>query len=42
MPGFKDKLTQDQMVSILEFIKSSWKREEREFQWWITARPDLE
>ena len=42
MPGFKEKLTENEMIAILEFIKSKWGREEREFQWWITARPNSE
>jgi len=37
MPAFKDKLTEAEMVSILEFIKSKWDKDEREFQWWMTA-----
>ncbi len=38
MPGFGDQLTEDEAASILDFIKSSWGDEEREFQWRITAR----
>lgn len=38
MPGFRDSLTDEEMNAILIFIKSSWGQEEREFQWWITAR----
>jgi mono/diheme cytochrome c family protein len=37
MPGFRDKLTPDDMISVMEFIKSRWGADEREFQWWITA-----
>jgi len=37
MPAFKDKLSQEQMIAILTFIKSKWSREAREFQWWMTA-----
>ena len=37
MPAFKDKLTQDEMTAILEFIKSRWGEGERGFQWWMTA-----
>jgi mono/diheme cytochrome c family protein len=37
MPAFKDQLTQEEMVAILDFIKSYWGVEERQFQWWITA-----
>ena len=40
MPAFKDKLTEDESLAVLEFIKSKWGREEREFQWWITTRPE--
>ncbi|MBI2333057.1 MAG: hypothetical protein HYU84_13025 [Chloroflexi bacterium] len=42
MPAFKEKLTENEMIAILEFIKSKWGREEREFQWWITVRPNSE
>ncbi len=38
MPGFGDQLTEEEAASILDFIKSSWGDEEREFQWWITVR----
>ena len=38
MPGFRDVLTDEEMITILEFIKSAWGQEELEFQWWITAR----
>jgi len=37
MPAFTGKLTETQMIAILAFIKSSWGREERGFQWWMTA-----
>lgn len=37
MPAFGDQLSEHQVLSILEFLKSKWGREEREFQWWITA-----
>lgn len=40
MPGFGDKLTEDQIVSILEFFKSTWGVEAREAQWWISVRPE--
>ncbi|MDP1715722.1 MAG: c-type cytochrome [Anaerolineales bacterium] len=39
MPLFKDQLSRDETAAILEFIKSKWGIEEREFQWWITVRP---
>jgi mono/diheme cytochrome c family protein len=31
MPAFKDQLSQEDMVAILDFIKSRWGREEREY-----------
>jgi mono/diheme cytochrome c family protein len=37
MPAFKDQLTREQIVAVLDFIKSQWGREEREYQWWMTA-----
>jgi len=37
MPAFKDKLSEEEMAAILEFIKSKWGKDEREFQWWMTA-----
>lgn len=37
MPAFGDQLTKDEMVSILDFIKSKWGKDEREYQWWMTA-----
>jgi mono/diheme cytochrome c family protein len=37
MPAFKDKLTSDEMAAILDYIKSKWGKNEREFQWWISA-----
>lgn len=40
MPAFKDQLSRGEIAAILEFIKSKWGREEREYQWWITARPN--
>lgn len=40
MPAFKDQLSRQRIVAILEFIKSKWEREEREYQWWMTARPN--
>jgi len=38
MLGFKGQLGEDEIVAILDFIKSHWRTEDREFQWWITAR----
>ncbi len=40
MPAFGDKLTEGQIVSILEFFKSKWGVAAREFQWWISVRPE--
>ncbi len=37
MPAFGDQITEDEMISLLDFIKSRWGKEEREFQWWITV-----
>jgi len=36
MPAFEDDLTQDQAAMILDFFKSKWGKDEREYQWWIT------
>ena len=38
MPAYRDVLMEGEMKVILVFIKSSWGQEEREFQWWITAK----
>ena len=40
MPAFQETLTKAQRVAILKFIKNAWGREEREFQWWMTATRD--
>lgn len=37
MPAFQDQLSSEQIVAVLEFIKSQWGREEREYQWWMTT-----
>jgi len=37
MPAFADKLTAAEARLILEFIKSHWGLEEREYQWWMTV-----
>ena len=37
MPAFRDTLTTDEIFAVLEFIKSHWGKDEREYQWWITA-----
>jgi hypothetical protein len=38
MPGFGDQLTELEIIAVLDFIKNSWDQEDREYQWWITAR----
>ncbi len=38
MLGFKGQLSEDEMVAVLEYIKSHWDTDSRESQWWITAR----
>ncbi len=38
MPAYGDILTDEETNAILTFIKNSWGPEEREFQWWITAK----
>jgi len=40
MPGFGDKLTEDQIISILEFFKSTWGIEAREAQWSVSVRSE--
>jgi len=37
MPAFGETLSPDEIASVLEFIKSRWGTEAREFQWWISA-----
>lgn len=37
MPAFGGNLSPDDIASVLEFIKSRWGTEARQFQWWITA-----
>lgn len=37
MPAFGDKLTDLERRVVLEFIKSKWGDNEREFHWWMTA-----
>jgi mono/diheme cytochrome c family protein len=38
MPGFQGQLSEDEMVAVLDFIRSQWLIEDREFQWWISGR----
>ena len=37
MPAFGDKLTPTEIAAVLDFIKSKWGKDEREFQWWVTV-----
>lgn len=37
MPAFKDQLTPQQAKLIIDFFKSTWGKNEREYQWWITV-----
>lgn len=37
MPPFNDRLTRKDTESILDFFKSRWGKEEREYQWWMTV-----
>lgn len=36
MPAFGDQISPEEIGSILDYIKDSWGKEEREYQWWIT------
>lgn len=36
MPTYADILTDDEIVSIIEYLKSSWPTQERTFQWQVT------
>ena len=38
MPGFGEQLTETEIKAILDYIKSYWGPEEREYQWWLTAQ----
>lgn len=40
MPAFNDRLTADELTAILEFFKSRWGKDEREFQWWMSVTRD--
>lgn len=37
MPAFGETLTEAQIWAALNFIKSKWGKDEREFQWWMTV-----
>ncbi|MEE8485597.1 MAG: hypothetical protein V3S38_03465 [Acidimicrobiia bacterium] len=38
MPTFGGILTDEEILAVLEFIKSEWGEEERDFQWKVTWR----
>jgi len=38
MQGFADVIDEQEMLAVLEFIKSSWGQEERELQWSVTSQ----
>ena len=38
MPAFGEQLTEDEMASILAYIKTFWGEEEREFQELVTKQ----
>lgn len=37
MPAFGDRLNVEEIEAVLNYIKSHWRLEERESQWWITS-----
>lgn len=36
MPAFGDRLTEEEIRAILEYIKARWGPQERAFQWQVT------
>lgn len=40
MPAFKDKLTPRQIEAVLEYIKSHWSQQHREYQWQMTVQSE--
>ncbi|MBC8505563.1 MAG: c-type cytochrome [Chloroflexi bacterium] len=38
MPAFREILTEAEIIAVLDFIKSSWGQDEREYQWWLSMR----
>jgi mono/diheme cytochrome c family protein len=38
MPSFGDVLTDEEILSILDYFKSTWGEQERRFQWEVTQR----
>jgi mono/diheme cytochrome c family protein len=41
MPAFKDTLTSRQMEAVLEYIKSHWSPQSRDFQWQMTVQSEV-
>ncbi len=37
MPAFGDKLSEADITALLDFIKSRWGKDQREYQWWMTT-----
>jgi len=37
MPAFGDRLSAAETIAVVEFIKSRWGRDQRAYQWWMTA-----
>jgi len=42
MPAFGQQLAGEDVLAVLDFLKSNWGKDEREFQWWVTATSDLQ
>lgn len=42
MPAFKDKLNSRQIDAVLEYIKSRWSSQSREYQWMMTVQDAAE
>ena len=40
MPGFGNQLTEMEINAVLDYIKSAWGQDQREYQWWMTARDE--
>lgn len=38
MPAFGDALTGDEIAAVLDFIKSTWPAEMRQYQWEVTQQ----
>jgi mono/diheme cytochrome c family protein len=37
MPAFGDIMSEDEIIAVLAYIKTSWGTDEREVQWWISS-----